>query len=54
MPATSLNISDIQLFTILKEKLGEKEAEQLVAFVKAETQVPLLPLALFLFVAKAG
>ena len=28
-----MNISDIQLFQILKEKLGEKEAEPLVSFV---------------------
>ena len=28
-----LNISDIQLFQILKEKMGDKEAEALVTFV---------------------
>jgi len=28
-----LNISDIQLFQILKEKMGDKEAEALVIFV---------------------
>jgi hypothetical protein len=32
--ASTLNISDIQLFNTLKKKLGEKEAEDLVAFVK--------------------
>ncbi len=32
----SLNISDIQLFNLLKPKLGEKEAEQFVLFVKEE------------------
>jgi hypothetical protein len=36
--AQVIQISDIQLFTILKGKLGEKEAEQLVMFVKAETE----------------
>jgi len=34
--AQSLNISDIQLFNLLKPKLGEKEAEQFVLFVKEE------------------
>ena len=28
-----MNITDIQLFQILKEKIGEKEAEALVNFV---------------------
>ena len=28
-----INMSDIQLFQILKQKLGEKEAEALVSFV---------------------
>ena len=28
-----LNVSDIQLFQILKEKMGDKEAEALVTFV---------------------
>ena len=31
-----LNISDIQLFQILKEKMGDKEAEALVSFVDNE------------------
>jgi hypothetical protein len=30
-----LQISDIQLFNALKNKLGDKEAEQLVTFVKS-------------------
>lgn len=34
--AQSLNISEIQLFNLLKPKLGEKEAEQFVLFVKEE------------------
>lgn len=34
--AESLNISDIQLFNLLKSKLGEKEAEQFVLFVREE------------------
>lgn len=34
----AINISDIQLFNLLKPKLGEKEAEQLVNFVKAEAE----------------
>ena len=34
----AINISDIQLFNLLKPKLGEKEAEQLVNFVKLEAQ----------------
>jgi hypothetical protein len=38
MAATALNISDIQLFTILKGKLGEKEAESLVSYVKVEAK----------------
>lgn len=36
--AESLNISDIQLFNLLKPKLGEKEAEQFVLFVKEEVE----------------
>lgn len=36
--AQSLNISDIQLFNLLKPKLGEKEAEQFVLFVKEEVE----------------
>ncbi|QPH39196.1 hypothetical protein [Pedobacter endophyticus] len=31
-------VTEIQLFQILKAKLGEKEAEQLVAFVKEEVK----------------
>ena len=31
-----MTISDIQLYQLLKNKLGEKEAEQLVSFVKGE------------------
>lgn len=34
--AEILNISDIQLFNLLKTKLGEKEAEQFVSFVRDE------------------
>lgn len=34
----SLNISEIQLFNLLKIKLGEKEAEQLMNFVKSEVE----------------
>ena len=37
----AINISDLQLFNLLKPKFGEKEAEQLVNFVKAETQATL-------------
>ncbi len=33
-----MSVSEIQLFQILKNKLGEKEAEELVAFVKAEVK----------------
>lgn len=33
--ASTLNITDIQLFNTLKKKLGEQEAEELVGFVKA-------------------
>ncbi|NTE00089.1 hypothetical protein G6M26_31495 [Agrobacterium tumefaciens] len=31
-----MSVTEIQLFQILKAKLGEQEAEQLVSFVKAE------------------
>ncbi len=34
----SLNITDIQLFNTLKKKLGEKEAQELVSFVKSEVE----------------
>ncbi|MEO8853825.1 MAG: hypothetical protein ABI359_08600 [Ginsengibacter sp.] len=34
--AETLNISDIQLFNLLKPKLGEKEAQELVLFVRDE------------------
>ncbi len=33
--ASSMRISEIELFNTLKKKLGEEEAEQLVNFVKA-------------------
>lgn len=33
-----MTISDIQLYQLLKAKLGEKEAEQLVSFVKGEVE----------------
>lgn len=33
-----MSISEIQLYQILKNKLGEKEAESLVAFVKEEVK----------------
>lgn len=36
--AETINISDLQLFNLLKPKLGEKEAEQLVSFVRSEAQ----------------
>ncbi len=32
--AQTLNISDIQLFNLLKVKFGEKEAEQFVSLIK--------------------
>jgi hypothetical protein len=31
-----MSVTEIQLFQILKAKLGEQEAEQLVSFVKSE------------------
>lgn len=34
----SLNISDIQLFNLLKVKFGEKEAEQVVSLIKQEVK----------------
>ena len=34
----TLHISDIQLYNLLKTKLGDKEAEQLVRFVKEEIE----------------
>ena len=34
-----MSVSEIQLYQILKNKLGEKEAEELVSFVKAEVQL---------------
>jgi hypothetical protein len=37
MPQT-LNISDIQLFNLLKVKFGEKEAEQVVSLIKQEVE----------------
>lgn len=36
-----MSVTEIQLFQILKAKLGEKEAEQLVAFVKEEVKTEL-------------
>ncbi|MFD2288638.1 hypothetical protein GJU39_11130 [Pedobacter petrophilus] len=33
-----MSVTEIQLFQILKLKLGEKEAEQLVSFVKEEVK----------------
>ena len=33
-----MSVSEIQLFQILKNKLGEKEAEELVTFVKTEVK----------------
>ena len=36
--AQSLNISDIQLFNLLKAKFGEKEAEQFVSLIKVEVE----------------
>ena len=37
-----MTISDIQLYQLLKSKLGESEAEQLVSFVKDEVESQLL------------
>ena len=36
-----MSISEIQLYQILKNKLGEQEAESLVAFVKEEVKTEL-------------
>ncbi len=36
--AQTLNISDIQLFNLLKAKFGEKEAEQFVNLIKQEVE----------------
>jgi len=36
-----MSITEIQLFTALKHKLGEIEAEQLVEFVKTEVKAEL-------------
>jgi hypothetical protein len=33
-----MSISEIQLYNILKQKLGEKEASSLVEFVKSEVK----------------
>jgi hypothetical protein len=33
-----MSVTEIQLFQILKAKLGEQEAEQLVSYVKAEVK----------------
>ena len=37
MPQT-LNISEIQLFNLLKGKFGEKDAEQVVSLIKQEVE----------------
>jgi len=37
MMAQTLNINEIQLFNLLKGKIGEKEAEALVEFVKTSS-----------------
>jgi 6-phosphogluconolactonase (cycloisomerase 2 family) len=34
----TIEISDIKLFTLLKEKIGEREATSLIDFVKQETR----------------
>jgi hypothetical protein len=34
----TMSVTEIQLFQILKAKLGEQEAEQLVSYVKAEVK----------------
>jgi hypothetical protein len=36
--AQAVNINDIQLFNLLKAKLGEKEAEVLVEYVRASVK----------------
>ncbi|MFM6976272.1 MAG: hypothetical protein ACKOW2_05425 [Sphingobacteriaceae bacterium] len=36
-----MSVSEIQLFNILKQKLGEKEAQTLVAFVQEEVKAEL-------------
>ena len=33
-----MSVSEIQLFQILKNKIGEKEAEELVSYVKSEVK----------------
>lgn len=33
-----MSVTEIQLFQLLKAKLGEQEAEQLVSFVKEEVR----------------
>ncbi|MGB4775259.1 MAG: hypothetical protein WBP45_08805 [Daejeonella sp.] len=33
-----MSVSEIQLFQILKNKLGEREAEDLISFVKTEVK----------------
>ena len=35
----TLNITDIELFTILKSKIGEKESSAVIDYVKQETSV---------------
>jgi hypothetical protein len=36
--ADTLHISDIELYNLLKVKVGEQEAEQLVKFVQTEVE----------------
>ncbi len=36
--ATTINISDIRLFNLMKNKFGEKEAEEFVSLVKEEIE----------------
>jgi hypothetical protein len=43
--AQALSISEIQLFNSLKKKLGEKEAEDLVTFVKTTIKDDITELA---------
>lgn len=36
--ASTLNISDIRLFNLMKNKFGEKEAEEFVSLIKGEIE----------------
>jgi len=38
----TIEISDIQLFTILKDKIGEREANTLIDYVKQETSLSIV------------